>query len=34
VKSLGWKPIVLAMALWANLLGMGFVVARFLVEAL
>ena len=34
VKSLGWKPIVLAMALWANLLGMGFVVARFLVGAL
>jgi uncharacterized membrane protein YadS len=34
VKSLGWKPIALAMALWANLLGMGFVVARFLVGAL
>jgi uncharacterized integral membrane protein (TIGR00698 family) len=34
VKSLGWKPIALAMALWANLLGMGFVVARFLFETL
>ena len=31
VKSLGWRPIALAMALWANLLGMGFLVARFLV---
>ena len=26
-------PIALAMALWANLLGMGFLVARFLVGA-
>ena len=34
VKSLGWKPIALAMALWANLLGMGFLVSRFLVGAL
>ena len=34
VKSLGWKPIALAMALWANLLGMGFVVSKFLVGAL
>ena len=33
VKSLGWRPIALAMALWANLLGMGFLVARFLVGA-
>lgn len=33
VKSLGWKPIALAMALWANLLGMGFLVSRFLVGA-
>ena len=33
VKSLGWKPIALAMALWANLLGGGFLVARFLVGA-
>ena len=31
VKSLGWRPIALAMALWANLLGGGFVVARLLV---
>jgi uncharacterized integral membrane protein (TIGR00698 family) len=30
VKSLGWRPIALAMALWANLLGMGFLVSRFL----
>ena len=34
VKSLGWKPIALAMALWANLLGGGFLVSRFLVGAL
>ena len=34
VKSLGWKPIALAMALWANLLGGGFLVSRFLVRAL
>ena len=34
VKSLGWKPIALAMALWANLLGMGFLVSRFRVGAL
>ena len=34
VKSLGWKPIALAMALWANLLGMGFLVSRFLVGVL
>jgi len=33
VKSLGWKPIALAMVLWANLLGMGLVVARYLVGA-
>lgn len=33
VRSLGWRPIVLAMMLWANLLGMGFLVARFLVSA-
>ena len=31
VKSLGWRPIALAMALWANLLGMGFLVSKFLV---
>ena len=31
VKSLGWKPIALAMALWANLLGGGFLISRFLV---
>ena len=31
VKSLGWRPIALAMALWANLLGAGFLVSRFLV---
>jgi uncharacterized integral membrane protein (TIGR00698 family) len=34
VKSLGWRPIALAMALWANLLGAGFLVSRFLVGAL
>ena len=34
VKSLGWKPIALAMALWANLLGMGFLVSKALVGAL
>ena len=34
VKSLGWKPIALAMALWANLLGGGFLISRFLVGAL
>ena len=34
VKSLGWRPIALAMVLWANLTGMGFFVARFLVGAL
>lgn len=28
VKSLGWRPIVLALALWVNLLGGGFLVAR------
>ena len=33
VKSLGWRPIALAMVLWANLLGGGFLVARFLVGA-
>ena len=33
VKSLGWKPIALAMALWANLLGGGLLVAKFLVAA-
>lgn len=31
VRSLGWKPVLLAMALWANLLGVGFLLARFLV---
>ena len=34
VKSLGWKPIALAMALWANLLGVGYLVASTLVGAL
>ena len=34
VRSLGWKPIALAMALWANLLGGGFLVSRCLVGAL
>ena len=34
VKSLGWKPIVLALALWANLLGMGLLVSRALVGGL
>ena len=34
VRSLGWKPIALAMALWANLLGGGFLVSRGLVGAL
>ena len=34
VKSLGWKPIALAFALWANLLVVGFFIARFLVGAL
>jgi uncharacterized membrane protein YadS len=34
VKSLGWRPIVLAAALWANLLALGFLVARLLVAAL
>ena len=34
VKSLGIKPILLAVALWANLVGMGFFVSRFLVGAL
>ena len=34
VKSLGWKPIVLALALWANLLGMGLLVSRVLVGGL
>lgn len=34
VKSLGWKPIALAMTLWVNLLAIGFLVARFLVGAL
>ena len=33
VRSLGWKPIALAMALWANLLGMGFFLSRLLVSA-
>ena len=33
VRSLGWRPIALAFALWANLLGAGFLVARFLVGA-
>ncbi|KAL3933856.1 MAG: hypothetical protein SGPRY_000096 [Prymnesium sp.] len=31
VKSLGWKPIALAMVLWVNLLGGGFLVSRFMV---
>lgn len=31
VRSLGWRPILLALALWANLLGGGFMIARFLV---
>ena len=31
VKSLGWKPVLLAMALWANLLGGGFLLALSLV---
>ena len=34
VRSLGWKPIALAMALWANLLGEGFLVSLTLVGAL
>ena len=34
VKSLGWRPIALASALWANLLVGGYLVARFLVGAL
>jgi len=34
VRSLGWKPIALAMALWANLLGVGFVMASFLIGLL
>ena len=34
VKSLGWKPIALALALWANLLGGGYLVASTLVGAL
>lgn len=34
VRKLGARPIVLAMALWANLLGGGLLVARFLVGAL
>ena len=34
VRSLGWKPIALAMALWANLLGFGYVVASTLVGTL
>jgi len=34
VKSLGWKPIALAMVLWANLLGGGFLVSRFLIGVL
>ena len=34
VKSLGWKPIALAMALWVNLIGAGFLVSRFLVASL
>ena len=33
VRSLGWRPVALAMALWVNLLGGGFFVARFLVGA-
>lgn len=33
VKSLGIKPIVLAFALWANLLGGGFLVSNVLVNA-
>lgn len=33
VRSLGWRPILLALALWANLLGGGFLIARFLVGA-
>ena len=34
VRSLGWKPVVLAAALWANLLVGSLCVARFLVGAL
>ena len=34
VKSLGWRPIALALALWVNLLGGGFVVARLLCGAM
>ena len=33
VKSLGWRPIALALALWVNLLGCGFLVSRSLVSA-
>jgi len=33
VRSLGWKPIALAFALWANLLGGGFLVVNYLVGA-
>ena len=33
VKSLGWKPLALAFALWANLLGVSFLVAKGLVGA-
>ena len=33
VKGLGWRPIALALALWANLLGGGFLVSSFLVGA-
>ena len=31
VKSLGWKPLALAFALWANLLGVSFLLAKLLV---
>ena len=34
VKSLGWRPIALALALWVNLLGGGFLVARLLCGAM
>ena len=31
VRSLGWRPVALAFALWTNLLFGGLLVARFLV---
>ena len=33
VRSLGWRPMALALALWANLLGGGLLVSRALVGA-